>query len=67
MKSLMDLRNAIKASFDDRIAQSVQRISGGQARDFAEYRYNCGIMQGLLRASEVLDVAFKKLLDEEND
>lgn len=63
----MDLRNSVKLSFDEKIAHSVQRISGGQARDFAEYKYNCGITQGLVRASELLDVAFKKLLDEEND
>jgi hypothetical protein len=52
-KILMVLRTKIKTQ----LTGLTDNIAGGSARDFAEYRYACGVIHGLALAErELLDM-----------
>lgn len=52
-KILTVLRTKIRARLND----LADNIAGGSAKDFAEYRYGCGVIHGLALAErELLDL-----------
>ena len=65
--TLMDLRNALRRRFEVQIDAEGKRIANGQAKDYAEYKYGCGIVQGLSRALGGVDDIFNKVLNENDD
>lgn len=67
MKTMMGLRDALREKFDYEISAAVKRVSGGQAKDYAEYKQVCGRVQGLAKAYDLVDEVFKNLLDEGDD
>tara|TARA_R110000868_G_scaffold131686_1_gene341811 strand:+ start:370 stop:576 length:207 start_codon:yes stop_codon:yes gene_type:complete len=67
MKTMQDLRERLRHSLAQKMTDTVRRVSGGQARDFAEYKSVTGRIQGLNDALSLIDDEFKKLLDEGDD
>ena len=67
MRTMTDLRDRLKHTIAQKMTDTVRRVSGGQARDFAEYKSITGRIQGLNDALGVVDEEFKKLLNEGDD
>lgn len=67
MSTMMELRNAIRAKLDERMTNNFRKYSGGQASDFASYKFQSGRTMGLNDAKDIVDETFKFLIEEGYD
>jgi hypothetical protein len=61
----MNVLDAVRKEIDDEIERLRDDLCYGSVKDYAEYRYLCGVVNGLLRAASYVSTLNKQW--EESD
>lgn len=64
---VLQIRESLLAGMVEQMQALQNRISAGQAIDFASYKQQVGRIQGLKDAVDVVNDTFRALLNEEDD
>lgn len=54
------------SQLDDQRARIIEDLGTGKAQDHAEYRFVCGVAQGLLRAKNLVIELHERLTDSDD-
>lgn len=61
----MTLFEVIFKEIDEELRRLQENLSGGQAKDYAEYRYVCGVVHGMLGIRAYIEGLKQNLEGEE--
>lgn len=64
---IVDIHNSITCRISEQMVRVSDELSSGRAADHAEYKRMVGMLQGMRKALDSVDMVFNKMLDEHDD